>query len=100
MITESELELALTLQKEIKDLRVFIAKIDDAKVSSVAGINSGIGIDGNRVEVDSYTKTLLQKFKDDVVHVHKVKLQDMEDRYSEIIESPGDALMRIVRENG
>lgn len=100
MITEEELENALSLQKEIRELKLLIVKFEEAKVSSTPTLNSGIGIDGNRIEVDSYTKSVLEKFKDEIVHVHKVKLQDLQDKYAKIIESPEDALMRIVREDG
>lgn len=100
MISEHELELALQLQKEIRDLKLIIVKLEEAKVSRNQSMNSGISVDSNKIEVDDYTQNLLQKFKDDLVHVHKVKLQDLIDRYAEIIESPEDALVRIIRNDG
>ena len=100
MITEQELELALELNKEIKDLKLLIVKLEESKVSRNTTMNSGVTLDGCKIEVDDYTQNMLQQFKEDLVHVHRVKLQELKKKYSEIIESPEDTLIRIVRENG
>ncbi len=100
MITEQELELAVQLNKDIRDLKVLIAKLEETKISRNVGMNSGISIEGNKVEVNDYTQHLLQKFKDDVVYVHKVELKELKQRYSDIIETPGETLRRILEEDG
>lgn len=100
MITEQELELALQLMKEIKDLKIILAKFEESKVSRNTAMNCGISIDASKIEVDDYTQHLLQKFKDDIVNVHKIKLQELRASYSEIIESAEETLIRIVKENG
>ena len=97
MISEEELELALELQKDIRELKILIVKLEEARISRNQTINAGISIDGCKMDVDGYTQNIIQKFKDDMVHVHKVRLQDLKDRYDEIIESPEDALIRIVK---
>ena len=100
MITEQELELALALQKEIRDLNVLIAKLEESKVSRSDVINTTINMGNSKIEVSDYTQHILQKFKDDIVCVHKIQLKDLKVKYAEIIESPDDTLIRILEENG
>ena len=99
MISEEELDLALELQKEIKELKITIVKLEEARISRSQAGNTGISIDSCKIEVDGYTQHIIQKFKDDMVHVHNIKLQALKAKYGEIIESPEDALMRIVKDS-
>ena len=100
MITEQELELALELKDEIKALKEKIAKLEGATISSNTQLNSGISIDGIKVNVNAYTRDLLIKFKDDAVEAHRAQLEELSKRYKEIIESPADTLRRILEEDG
>ena len=47
--------------KEIKDLKIFIAKLEEAKISTSQAMNSSVCIDNCKIEVDHYTQNLLQK---------------------------------------
>ncbi len=100
MITEQELALALELNKQIRDLKVLLAKLEETKISRSASTNDAISIDGHKIEVDDYSQNLLEKFKEDVIHVHRLKLKDLQDKYADIIESPTQTLRRIIEEDG
>jgi hypothetical protein len=100
MITEQELEMALDLNKEVKELKILIVKLEESKVSRNATLSVGITVEGCRIEVNDYTQNILTKLRDDLIHAHKVKLQELKNKYAEIIESPEDTLMRIVKEDG
>lgn len=100
MITEQELELALTLRNNIKDLKILIAKVEPVVVSDTQNLNNGVSVDNSKMQVNSHTRDILIKFKDDIVLAHKLRLAELEERYKEIIEAPSDTLRRILEENG
>jgi len=100
VITEQELELALTLRNNIKDLKILIAKVEPVVVSDTQNLNNGVSVDNSKMQVNSHTRDILIKFKDDIVLAHKLRLAELEERYKEIIEAPSDTLRRILEENG
>lgn len=95
MITEKELERALELRQEIKDMRVKLSKIKDLKVSRTE-IGATFSIDSNRIEVDEYTIGTLRKFKKDILHIYTKILEELEKEYSSIIISEDDAIERAL----
>jgi len=100
VITEQELELALSLRSKIKDLKILIGKLESVVISASQNLSNGISVDGNKIVVDDYTRNILVKFKDDILDAHRLKLQKLKESYKEIIESPNDTLRRILEENG
>ena len=95
MITEKELERALELRQEIKDMRVKLSKIKDLKVSRTE-IGATFAIDSNKIEVDEYTIGTLRKFKRDILHIYTKMLEELEKEYSSIIISEDDAIERAL----
>ncbi len=100
MITEQELELALSLRDKIKDLKSTIAKLENVVISDTQNLSNGISIDGIKIACDDYTRGHLIRFKEEILEMYRLKLTDLKARYKEIIESPNDTLRRMIEENG
>jgi hypothetical protein len=97
MITEQELERAQELKKEIKELKITIAKLEDFKVTE--SIGSGyMCIDSIKLDVKRYTKDILNKFYIDILTIYKVRLSDLKKEYATIIQSPEEAFRQIIEE--
>ena len=99
MITEQELELALDLRERIKKIKATINELEQVVLSSTQNLSSGVTMGGVKVAFDAYTRDYLVKFKEDIMHVYKVKLEELQRQYKNIIEAPGDTLRRIIEEN-
>jgi len=99
VITEQELEFALKLKSELKELKIVIAKLEDVTISKTQSINGGISIDNTKITVDDHTKGILVTFKEDILTAHRMKLIELQDKFKEIIESPSDTLRRILDED-
>lgn len=91
MISEKELERALELRKEIKEMRLKVTKLQDLKVSRTE-IGASFSIDNNRIEADEYTIGTLRKFKRDVLKIYTRVLNDLEKEYGQIIISEEEAI--------
>ena len=98
MITEQELERALALKEKIRDLRVFISKLETARVSQSSSMNSKISIDQSLIEVNDYTIATLKRFHKEIVNDHKHRLHKLEEEYSSIIFSPEEAFEKALME--
>ena len=99
MITEQELERALTLKDKIKDLRIFISKLETARISKSSNMNSKISIDTNSIDVNDYTIATLKRFHKEIVNDHRHKLQKLEEEYKSIIFSPEEAFEEALMED-
>lgn len=99
MITEQELELALDLRERIKKIKATINELEQVVLSSTQNLSSGVTMGGVKVAFDAYTRDYLVKFKEDIMQVYKVKLEELQRQYKNIIEAPGDTLRRIIEEN-
>jgi len=95
MITEKELERALELRKEIKEMKLKLTKIEDLKVSRTE-IGAIFSIDSNKIEVDEYTIGTLRKFKKDITKIYSNVLEELEAEYDAIIISEEDAIERAI----
>lgn len=95
MITEKELERALELRVEIKEMRIKLSKLEDLKVSRTE-IGASFAIDNNKIEVDEYTIGTLRKFKKDILNIYTKILEELEKEYSAIIISEEDAIERAI----
>lgn len=71
MITEQELELALSLRDKIKELKILIGKLESVVLSSSQVLSSGISVDNNKIILDEHTRNILIKFKDDIINTNK-----------------------------
>lgn len=96
MITEQELEKALILREQIKELRVFISKLESTKISNSSQINSKVSIDTNVIDVNEFTLATLKRFHHEIVHDHRKKLQALEEEYNGIIFSPEAAFEKAL----
>lgn len=96
MITEQELERVLALRDEIKELRVFISKLESAKISKTNTMNSKVSIDSNSIDVNDYTIATLKRFHMEIVHDHRHRLHTLENEYKSIIFSPEEAFERAL----
>ena len=103
MITEQELERALSLRDKIRDLKVMISKLESAKISKNTTMNSKVSIDQNMVEVNDYTIATLKRFHREIVNDYKHKLHELEEEYGAIIYSPEaafeEALLDVEKED-
>jgi len=99
VITEQELELALDLRERIKKIKATINELEQVVLSSTQNLSSGVTMGGVKVAFDAYTRDYLVKFKEDIMQVYKVKLEELQRQYKNIIEAPGDTLRRIIEEN-
>jgi hypothetical protein len=95
VITEKELERALELRDEIKEMRVKLSKIKDINVSRT-DIGSSFSIDNNKIEVDEYTIGTLRRFARDIYNIYTKRLEDLEKEYSSIVMSEDDAIERAL----
>ena len=95
VITEKELERALELRQEIKDMRLKLTKLEDLKVSRTE-IGAKFSIDNNHIEVDEYTIGTLRKFKRDILKIYTNILEQLEKEYSSIVISEEDAIERAL----
>lgn len=98
MITEHELERVLVLRDKIKELRIFISKLESCKVSSTSSMNSKIMIDSNTIDVDEYTVATLKRFHSEIINDYRHKLEELESEYNSIIYSTEEAFERVLRE--
>lgn len=96
MITEQELERVLALREKIKDLRVFISKLESSKVSKTTTMNSKVSIDSITIDVNDYTVATLKRFHREIVHDYRHKLHMLEEEYNSIIFSPEEAFERAL----
>lgn len=95
MITEKELERALELRREIKDMKIKLSKLEDVKVSRTE-IGAAFTIDNNRIEVDEYTIGTLRRFKGDILKIYVNLLAALEKEYIAIIISEEDAIEQAI----
>lgn len=95
MISEKELERALELQKEIKEMRLKLARLEDLKVSRTE-IGASFSIDNNKIEVDEYTVGTLRKFKKDILKIYSKILEELQTEYSSIVISEEEAIERAI----
>lgn len=95
MITEKELERALELRQEIKDMKLKLAKLEDLKVSRTE-IGASFAIDNNKIEVDEYTIGTLRNFKRDILKIYTNMLSKLENEYASIVISEEDAIERAI----
>lgn len=91
MITEKELERALELRKEIKEMKLKITKLEDVKVSRTE-IGASFSIDNNKIDTDEYTISALRRFKKDIMIVYSKILEELESEYKKIVISEEDAI--------
>ena len=91
MITEQELERALTLKDQIKDLSVFISKLEHCKIAAHSSMNAKVNIDNNLIDVNEYTIATLKRFHHEIINDHRHKLHKLEEEYKAIIYSPEEA---------
>ena len=91
MITEKELERALELRKEIKEMKLKVAKLEDVKVSRTE-IGASFSIDNNKIDTDEYTISALRRFKKDIMTVYVKILEELEEEYKTIVISEEDAI--------
>lgn len=96
MITEQELERALVLREKIKELRVFISKLESSRISSSTQMNSKVSIDTNVIEVNDFTVATLKRFHAEIVNDHRHKLHALEEEYNSIIFSPEAAFEKAL----
>lgn len=96
MITEQQLERALTIREQIKELRVFISKLESARISKITSQNSKITIDANVIDVDDFTVGTLKRFHAEVVHDYRTRLHALEEEYNSIIFSPEAAFEKAL----
>ena len=96
MITEQELERALVLRDKIKELRVFISKLESSKISSSSQINSKVSIDTNVIDVNDFTIGTLKRFHNEIVNDYRHKLHALEEEYNSIIFSPEAAFEKAL----
>lgn len=96
MITEQELERVLILRDAVRELRVFISKLESAKISRTPSINSKITIDSNAIDVDDWTVATLKRFQSEIINDHRNKLYKLEEEYASIIYSPEEAFERAL----
>lgn len=96
MITEQELERALALKDHIRDLRVFISKLETARISKSSAMSSKISIDTNSIDVNDYTIATLKRFHREIVNDYKHKLHKLEEEYASIILSPEEAFEKAL----
>lgn len=99
MITEQELERALTLKEKIRDLRIFISKLETARISKANNMNSKISIDTNPIDVNDYTIATLKRFHKEIVNDYRHKLHKLEEEYKSIIFSPEEAFEKALMED-
>ena len=95
MITEKQLERALELRSQIKDVKIKLSRLEDLKVSKTE-IGATFSIDGNKIEVDEYTIGTLKKFKKDIFNIHAKILEDLQKEYRSIVQSEEDAIERAI----
>jgi len=91
VITEKELERALELRQEIKELKLKIARLEGLKVSRTE-IGVPFSIDSNRIDVNEHTIGTLRRFKRDILKVYGKMLDDLEKEYKSIVISEEDAI--------
>ena len=91
MITEKELEQALELRKDIREMKLKITRLEDIKISRTE-IGASFSIDSNRINVDEYTIGILTKFKKDILKAYGAALEHLEQEYKGIIVSEEDAI--------
>lgn len=91
MITENELEKALDLRKEIRELKLKITKLEGVKISR-SEIGGVFTIDGNRVDTDEYTIQAQKRFRDEILKIYEKMLEDLEEEYKGIVVSEEDAI--------
>lgn len=91
MITEKELERALELRKEIKEIKLKLTKMEGVKVSRTE-IGASFSIDNSKIEVDEYTINTLRRFKKDILKIYTGILNELEKEYNDIIISEEDAI--------
>lgn len=96
MITEQELEKALELKSKIKELRIFISKLESCSISRSDVLNSKISIDSNTISVDEFTISTLKRFHNEIVNDYRHKLHAFEEEYNSIIFSPEEAFERAL----
>ena len=80
----------------MRELRVFISKLEAAKISRTPAMNSKITIDSNTINVDDYTVATLKRFQTEIINDHRNKLYELEEEYSLIIYSPEEAFERVL----
>ena len=95
MITEKELERALELRKEVKEMRMKLAKLEDLKVSRTE-VGASFSIDNNKIEVDEYTVATLRKFKRDILKIYTKILEELLAEHDAIIISEEEAIERAI----
>lgn len=98
MITEQELERALTLKDKIKELSVFISKLEHCKIAVHNAMNAKITIDTNTIDVNEYTIATLKRFHHEIINDHKHELHKLEEEYKSIIFSPEEAFELALRD--
>ena len=98
MITEQELERALTLKDQIRELSVFVSKLEQCKIAVHSSINTKVTIDNNVIDVNEYTIATLKRFHHEIINDHRQRLSKLEDEYKAIIFSPEEAFERALRE--
>ena len=96
MITEQELERVLSLKDEIRDLRIFISRLESSKISKTSTMNSKVTIDSNVIVVNDYTIASLKRFHREIVNDYRVKLDALENEYNAIILSPEEAFEKAL----
>lgn len=96
MITEQELERALTLKDKIRDLRIFISKLESSRISKSNTMNSKVSIDTNPIDVNDYTIATLKRFHREIVNDYRHKLHKLEEEYKSIIFSPEEAFEKAL----
>lgn len=96
MITEQELERVLALREKIKDLRVFISKLESSKISTTTTMNSKVSIDSITIDVNDYTVATLKRFHREIVNDYRHKLHMLEEEYNSLIFSPEEAFEKAL----
>lgn len=96
MITEQELERALTLKDEIRDIKILISKLESSKISRSNTMNSKISIDANTINVNDYTIATLKRFHNEIVNDYRHELFQLEEEYKSIICSTEEAFERAL----
>lgn len=94
MITERELDRALELKDEIKDLKIKIAKLDSLNVAVSNG--ASFSIDGNRIDINSNTLKAAREFRDNILKIYNKLLQKLEKDYQKIVVSEESVLEDIL----
>lgn len=92
MITEEQLERALELRSEIKELKVKLSRLKNASVSRVDTIGAKFSIDSNMIDMNPYTLKSAEKFLGEVVRAYESNIRSLEKEYEEIVTTEADII--------